>query len=289
MMVEISAFNARASISAVPQANRVLPPDGVTGTDKSISDGGKTDAARGDLSQGQSFRLASRTEASVFAVDLRAGGRETEGIAEALSGTFEELLEIFHGAGKASEALETALSSVSDLIDAAGEDADVLGVQLRVASVVRSFGAENGEDAVFGSVSGFAIEVGLVRGERVGAEDTRLVGLAGDLIDLTVAQRRTGIVDGVYRIQDRAPFSDDLAAFQGRNKAQIEALRNALDRLALVQDALKSYRNGDTRALEEVEKFFRAGTLDAGAVRAISDVRGTSQTVVPGAGVFSLS
>lgn len=288
-MVEISAFNARASISAVLQANRVLPPESAPSTDRSPSDAPKPGIPQGNLSEGQAFRLASRTEASVFAVDLRASGRETEGIGAALSGTFEELLEVFHGAGKASEALETALASVADLIDAAGEDTDVLGVQLRVASVVRSFGAENGEDAVFGSVTGFAIEVGLVRGERVNAEDTRLVGLAGDLIDLTVEQRRTGIVDGVYRIQDRAPFSDDLAAFQGQNKAQIEALRNALDRLALVQDALKSYRNGDTRALEEVERFFRAGTLDAGAVRAISDVRGTSQTVVPGAGVFSLS
>ena len=67
----------------------------------------------------------------------------------------------------------------------------------------------------------------------------------------------------------------------------LRSSRNSND--SLVQDALKSYRNGDTRALEEVEKFFRAGTLDAGAVRAISDVRGTSQTVVPGAGVFSLS
>jgi len=199
------------------------------------------------------------------------------------------LLEIFHGNGKASEALENALSSVSDLIHAAGEDADVLGVQLRVTSVVRSFGAENGEDAAFGSVTGFAIEVGLVRGDRVSAEDTRLVGLAGDLIDLNVAQRRTGIVNGVYQIQDKVPFSDEVAAFQGQNRAQVEALRNALDRLTLVQDALKSYRNGDTRALEEVEKFFRSGTLDAGAVRAISDVRGTSQTLVPGAGVFNLS
>lgn len=287
-MVEISAFNARANVSAVLQANRVSPPDGETSANKIVSDGNTADISS-SFSQGQSFRLASRTEASVFAVDLRATGRETEGVGEALSGTFEELLEIFHGNGKASGALENALSSVSDLIDAAGEDADVLGVQLRVASVVRSFGAENGEDAVFGSVTGFAIEVGLVRGDRVSAEDTRLVGLAGDLIDLNVAQRRTGIVDGVYQIQDKAPFSDELAAFQGQNRAQVEALRNALDRLALVQDALKSYRNGDTRALEEVEKFFRSGTLDAGAVRAISDVRGTSQTLVPGAGIFSLS
>ncbi len=287
-MVEISAFNARASVTAVLQANRVSPPDGETSANKIVSDGNTADISS-SFSQGQSFRLASRTEASVFAVDLRATGRETEGVGEALSGTFEELLEIFHGNGKASEALENALSSVSDLIDAAGEDADVLGVQLRVTSVVRSFGAENGEDAAFGSVTGFAIEVGLVRGDRVSAEDTRLVGLAGDLIDLNVAQRRTGTVNGVYQIQDKVPFSDEVAAFQGQNRAQVEALRNALDRLTLVQDALKSYRNGDTRALEEVEKFFRSGTLDVGAVRAISDVRGTSQTLVPGAGIFNLS
>ena len=287
-MVEISAFNARASVTAVLQANRVSPPDGETSANKIVSDGNTADISS-SFSQGQSFRLASRTEASVFAVDLRATGRETEGVGEALSRTFEELLEIFHGNGKASEALENALSSVSDLIHAAGEDADVLGVQLRVTSVVRSFGAENGEDAAFGSVTGFAIEVGLVRGDRVSAEDTRLVGLAGDLIDLNVAQRRTGIVNGVYQIQDKVPFSDEVAAFQGQNRAQVEALRNALDRLTLVQDALKSYRNGDTRALEEVEKFYRSGTLDAGAVRAISDVRGTSQTLVPGAGIFNLS
>jgi hypothetical protein len=55
-----------------------------------------------------------------------------------LSGTFEELLEIFHGQGKAGAALETALKSVSALIEAAAGDSDVVGVQLRVASVIRT-------------------------------------------------------------------------------------------------------------------------------------------------------
>ena len=60
--------------------------------------------------------------------------------------------------------------------------------------------------------------------------------------------------------------------------------------MRLVQDALGAYRKGDTRALEEVEKFFRSGTLDAGAVRAISDVRGNNQTVFfPGSGVVSFN
>ena len=56
-----------------------------------------------------------------------------------------------------------------------------------------------------------------------------------------------------------------------------------------MQDALIDYRNGDTRALEAVERFFRSGTLDAGAVRAISDVRGPRETVFPGSGVIKLA
>lgn len=283
-MVEISAFDAHASVSALLRSNRVTAPNTPTSTSTSAT----APSDKTTPLEGASFRAASRTEAAVFGADLTGVERTTKGVGEALSGSFEELLEIFHGTGKAAAALETALASVSDLIASAAADADVEGVQIRVTSVVRSFGAENGEDAAFGSVTGFAIEVGLVRGDRIAAEDTRLVGLAGEPLPLSGEQRRTGVVDGVYRIRDEGRLGDDLATFRGENKAQLEALQNALDRLSLVQDALKSYRNGDTRALEEVEKFFRAGTLDAGAVRAISDVRGTNQTVVPGAGVIRL-
>lgn len=281
-MIEISAFNAQASVSTLLQANRVAAPGASSSSPAPV---GKPVAPPAI----QSFRLASHTEAAIFALDLTAVGNGREDVNDALAGTFKELLEIFHGRGKAGEALETALSSVSGLIDAAAEGADVTGVQLRLTSVVRSFGAEDGDEAAYGSVTGFAIEVGLVRGSRVNAEDAQLVGLGGERVDLSVEQRRTGIVDGLYRIQDEAPFGEEVARLRGENKAQVEALRNALDRLRLVQDALSAYRNGDTRALEEVEKFFRSGTLDAGAVRAISDVRGTNQTVVPGAGVVNFS
>jgi hypothetical protein len=281
-MIEINTFDARASVSSLLQANR----SGATNT--SPSSQAKAEKSVSPPAT-QSFRLASRTETSLFAVDLTAIGDGRKDVAGALSGSLEELLEIFHGRGKAGEALETALSSVSDLVDAAAGDSDVVGIQIRLASVVRSFGAENGDEASYGSVTGFAIEVGLIRAGRVSAEDVELVGLAGEHLELNVEQRRTGVVDGVYRIQDKAPFGEALAKVRGENKAQVEALQNALDRLRLVQDALSDYRNGDTRALEGVEKLFRSGTLDAGAVRAISDVRGPGQTVVPGSGVISFS
>ena len=281
-MVEINAFDARAGVSALLQANR----SGATSTSPS----GQAKAGKSVVLPAiQSFRLASRTETSLFAVDLTAIGDGRKDVAGALSGFLEELLEIFHGPGKAGAALETALSSVSDLVDAAAGDSDVVGIGIRLASVVRSFGAENGDEAAYGSVTGFAIEIGLIRKGRVSAEDVELVGLAGEHLELNVEQRRTGVVDGVYRIRDEAPFGEALAKMRGENKAQVEALQNALDRLRLVQDALSDYRNGDTRALESVEKLFRSGALDAGAVRAISDVRGPGQTVVPGSGVISFS
>ncbi|MDG2285677.1 MAG: hypothetical protein P8N43_09130 [Alphaproteobacteria bacterium] len=284
-MIEPSAFNAHTSVSALLIANRSEAPE--TGRPRKSNDQTKLDVPP-QLSGSDNFRIASRTEISNFALDLTDVGSGRDDIGNALSGTFEELLEIFHGRGNAGAALETALESVSALIETAAGDSDVVGVQLGVASVIRNFGAENGDGAVFGSVTGFAIEVGLVRGEHVSAQDVQLVGLGGEKVDLSVEQRRTGIVDGLYRIQDKVPFGEELETLRSENKAQVEALRNALDRLRLVQNALSDYRNGDTRALEEVEKFFRSGTLDAGAVRAISDVRGTSQTVFPGVGVLSL-
>lgn len=284
-MIEPSVFNAHTSVSALLIANRSEAPE--TGRPRKSNDQTKLDVPP-RLSGSDNFRIASRTEISNFALDLTDVGSGRDDIGNALSGTFEELLEIFHGRGNAGAALETALESVSALIKTAAGDSDVVGVQLRVASVIRNFGAENGDGAVFGSVTGFAIEVGLVRGEHVGAQDVQLVGLGGEKVDLSVEQRRTGIVDGLYRIQDKVPFGEELETLRSENKAQVEALRNALDRLRLVQNALSDYRDGDTRALEEVEKFFRSGTLDAGAVRAISDVRGTSQTVFLGVGVLSL-
>jgi hypothetical protein len=281
-MIELSAFNAHASVSTLLTTNRLEGPE--AGSPRKSVDQTKS-IGPPRLAASDNFRTASQAGTSAFALDLTDVGSGRDDISNALSGTFEELLEIFHGQGKAGAALETALKSVSALIEAAG-DSDVVGVQLRVASVIRNFGAENDDGAVFGSVTGFAIEVGLVRGGHVSAEDVQLVGLGGERVDLSVEQRRTGVVGSLYRIQDNAPFGEELEALRSENKAQVEALRNALDRLRLVQNALSDYRNGDTRALEEVEKFFRSGTLDAGAVRAISDVRGTSQTVFPGVGVI---
>jgi hypothetical protein len=281
-MVEIGAFDARGSITTLLQANR---PSTRTASSTTQTDPSKFSSPTAT----NTFRPASGAEAPLFTVDLTAVGSDRESIRGALSETLEELLGIFHGRGDSGAALETALSSVSDLIDAAAKDPDVVGVQIRLASVVRSLGAENGDEAVYGSVTGFAIEVGLVRGQRVNAEDVQLIGLGGEKLDLTNDQRQTGIRDGLYSIQEKAPFGEELAKLRGENKAQVEALRNALDRLRLVQDALSDYRNGDTNALEDVEKLFRSGTLDAGAVRAISDVRGTNQTVVPGSGVIDFS
>jgi hypothetical protein len=282
-MIGIDAFDARASVSALLRANRVATPEQPpASTDKSsVTKTVGTDS-------GPSFRVASAPGSPVFAIDLTAIGTRRDEVSDALSERFKELLEIFHGKGRAADAVETALSSASDLIGSAIEKGDVTGFELRVASIVRSFGGDG--EAAFGSVTGFAIEVGLVRGGRVNAEDVQLVGLAGEKLDLSAEQRRTGISDGVFAIRDKAPFEAELNGIRGQNKAQLEALRNALDRLTLVRDALNAYRKGDTRALEQVEKFFRSGTLDAGAVRAIFEVRGSSgQTIVPGSGVFTLS
>jgi hypothetical protein len=113
----------------------------------------------------QSYRLASRAEDSVFAVELTEVGKGREDIPASLSASFAELLEIFHGQGQPGEALADAVSSASALIDAAVAGGDVVGVQLNLARVVCNFGVEDS------SVTGFAIEVGLVRPGRGNAED----------------------------------------------------------------------------------------------------------------------
>jgi hypothetical protein len=283
-MIGINGFDAHARVAAVLRANQVSAPEPVPSSSEKPAAG-----AAVPLNLGQSSRSASASGPSIFAVDLSTVGRNRTDIGDALSGSLKDLLEVFQGRGKAGEAVETALATAAELIGVAADDSAVSGFQLRVASVVRSFGAEGDGKAAYGSVTGFAIEIGLVRGGRVNAEDVRLLGFSGDDIGLSAEQRRTGIADGVYRVLDKAPAEVKSAIPRGQNKAQLEALKNALDRLALVQDALSAYRRGDARALEEVEKFFRSGTLDAGAVRALSDVRGTSQTVVPGSGIVSLS
>jgi len=284
-MVEVSTFDARSSVAALLQAHQAERREPI---EKSTNSGEAKPTQGVGVPESHAFRFASVTHASTFSVDLTATGKATSDVGEVLSGTFEELLGIFHGASKVGAQVEKALSSVADLIDRASEGADVVGVQVRVASVVRTFGAEGGNGATFGSVSSFAIEVGLVRGDRVNAEDVAVLGFEGEKCDLSVEQRRTGVANAIYRVQDNTLFGDELAAAEGQNKAQAEALQIAIERLRLVQDALAAFRKGDTRALEDVERLFRSGTLDAGAVRAISQGRGSDEAVVPGSGVVGL-
>lgn len=286
-MSEISGFNASARISALLEANRVTGPD-VKTVPSAVP---KTSTFQSyQLPPPRPFRLASDPGPATFSVDLVALGGDADEIRSALAGQLEKIFEVFQGRGKSDSAVGQALSSASDLIDAAasGKSDAPLSFQIRLANVTRLFGDGKDGDPATGGVSAFAVEIGLARSGRVDAQEVRVTGVGGEAIDLTAEQRQTGVSGGVYRIQDEALSSPELEAARGADKAQVEAIQLAFDRLRLVRDALASYRHGDTRALEEVERFFRSGTLDAGAVRAISDVRGTSETVIPGSGVIGL-
>ena len=69
------------------------------------------------------------------------------------------------------------LSSVSALIHAVVAGGDVADVQLNLASVGCNFGTKDGSRATYGSVTGFAMELDLVRAGWVNAEDVQLCGI----------------------------------------------------------------------------------------------------------------
>ena len=142
-MSEINGFSASASISALLQANRVIG-SGTVGS--AAPDSRTTPNQTYQFPALQQSRLASDIGPAAFTVALESLDGDADAIRSALAGQLEKIFEVFHGRGKADTAVEAALSSVSELIDAAAVGGKSVSFQIRLATVTRIFGGE--DDAI---------------------------------------------------------------------------------------------------------------------------------------------
>lgn len=226
------------------------------------------------------FRSAVGT--SAFSASITAGARTASGLRELLGGELETIFAALNKGVAPGGFVADALDSLKDLTEKALEDPNVTGLQIRISSVNQQFRAADGEGAVLSSISQLSIEVGLVREEKVAAADVELLSFEGKKLSLTETQKQTGIVSGLFTL-------DDESAQGPANEAQATAVEQALERLRLVNDALAAFRRGDLRPLQEIENLFRGGTLDAETVRALSKANDVTESkVFPGSGVLDL-
>ena len=196
------------------------------------------------------FCLTSTTEASAFSLNIATASRAQLDSGEAASKTFQVLFEILQRVGEVGYDVSKAISAITDLVDRARTDKGVLSIPVRITNIVRGFGVEGDYGGVFGSVSSFAIEVGLVRGKRVYAEDLRLFKFDRTKVELATEQRRTRVASGVFPVLERALHAEHPEFIRGYNQEQIEPIRVALKWVKLVQDALAAFRAGNIKALE---------------------------------------
>jgi len=263
------------SISSLSSLFRPTPPE-----PRTVGTSETSGTARGEQSASlPAFRTAGPV---AFSAPVTSETR-TQGALEELLGS--ELGTIFGALSKRGDSeafLKEALDSLKDLTQKALEDPSVSGIQIRISSVSQQFRAADGEGAVYSSISQLSIEVGLVRDGKVAAGDVELLSFEGKKLALTEAQKQTGVVSGLFRI-------DDAGEDGPPNSAQATALEKALERLRLVNDALAAFRRGDLRPLQEVENLFRGGTLDAESVRALSSAKDVTESkVFPGSGILDL-
>ena len=78
-------------------------------------------------------------------------------------------------------------------------------MQIRLASVEQFVGARDENGFAAARVSQFAVEIGVVTADRIEAENVGLLDFSGQRLDLSVEQRRTGVVSGVFALEDSAP------------------------------------------------------------------------------------
>lgn len=260
------------SISALSSLFRVTPPEPRTV--------GTSGTARGEQQAPlPTFRTASP---AAFSASVTAEARTQGGLEKLLGSELETIFGALNKRGDAEAFLKEAFGSLKDLTQKTLDDPSVSGIQIRISSVSQQFRSADGEGAVFSSVAQLSIEVGLVRDGKVSAGDVELLSFEGKKLPLTEAQKQTGIVSGLFTIEDKD-------AQGGSNKVQATAVEKALERLRLVNDALAAFRKGDLRPLQEIETLFRGGTLDAETVRALSKAKDVTESkVFPGSGILDL-
>ena len=269
------------AINTVPTPTAVAQPRVVGNPSPVPASGART----GDTDPFKPVPFRPASAAQAIQIDIKLTGTANRDQIEAqVSTQLKTVLEIFHGKGKADDELAAALASTRQLLDAAAATDTPFSVQIRVAGLFRSFG-ETGPDGfeAAGSITQLGLEVGVARDGKVAAEDVRLLEVSGKPVDLDAAQRRTGVATGLYARQEES------ARPATGNESRLEAVRAALDRIRLVQDALVAYRRGDNSKLREVERLFSAGSPGSTASEALAG-GGTPATgaVFPGVGVIGL-
>ena len=171
------------------------------------------------------------------------------------------------------EQTQRALASIEDSVSAAEQGGEPFFVQFRVTSIEVTLAEEGDQGGGFASIRQLGLEIGVARGGKVEAADTRVLDLAGQSVGLTADQIRAGLGKPNFERRDTGTQSSERAA------KRLEAAQASLDRVTQVQDALKAYRGGDIGPLQ---KFFETSGSSG------SNALGSLSSLFPSRGAFSI-
>lgn len=157
--------------------------------------------------------------------------------------------------------VDRALASIEESLSAAEASGQDVLVQFRITSVNvtlsegagstsggASGGTLGGRDD-FASIRTLALEIGVARDGQVAAGDTRVLDLEGRSLGLAEREIRAGL--GGEGFAQRQSGSSTSSRSQA-DAERLETARASLERVKVVQDALKSFRSGDLEPLRRV-------------------------------------
>ncbi|WP_207478934.1 hypothetical protein [Arenibaculum pallidiluteum] len=180
-------------------------------------------------------------------LDLPKEGRTAESVGAALRSRIEGVLGVLY---KDPDALrpvvDRAMEALGENVRKAAE-AGVDSVQLRIGSLRTEFGAAAAFDQM-------VVEVGLVRGGRVSAEDTSVLGFDGGRIELAAEDTARGLAAGRYARTSPLPAAP-------AESDEVKTLRAVLDRLRAGQEAVAASWRGDDAGRAFPDPFAGAGTV----------------------------
>jgi hypothetical protein len=239
-----SSITASSSVSSTTPSASSGPSSGPSGFGPSSS---------GPSSFGASaLESASRPATPVDPgyITVEPDGRDDvtfrDRLRQAIEGFFNTFTE------NASAQTDRALASIEESLSAAEASGQDVLVQFRVTSVnvtlAGEAGSRSGGRDDFASIRTLGLEIGVARDGQVSASDTRVLGLDGRSLGLAERDIRAGLGgDGFSQRQSGNTSSSSDAAAE-----RLETARASLERVKVVQDALKSFRSGDLEPLRRV-------------------------------------
>ena len=217
-------------------------------------------------------RAAEKSEAPKFRpflpndpgyITVEPDGRDDVTFRDRLRQAIEAVASAFSSREGVTAIVDRVFGEVSKTLDEAEAKGEEVAVQLRIAALDVSV-ADGAGGSAFASIRQFALEVGVARGGKVAAEDTRVLATDGRSLGLSQGQIRAGLTSGTYKRVDTGSTDSNLSEAA---RERLAAARSGLERVKAVQDALAAFRLGDEVPLRDLfEGRGGSAAVDSGSL-----------------------